>query len=158
MSGRIKFYIPETNQYFTFTDDVLKLLYEYRQVDNRPESGGILFGEFKLPEISISSISLPNKNDHRSRFLFIPEKRYRRLLIKKNFHNGLHYIGEWHTHPQDTPIPSTLDLTSMQDCFIKSHHELHYFLLLIVGLVGDISSAWLSLHNKDNYIKLEVDK
>jgi len=148
--------IPNSNQYLTFSDEVVKLLFTYRQVGDRPESGGLLFGEFKLPEICISCISLPYKNDYQRRFLYIPERIHQQHLIKRNFQKGFHFIGEWHTHPQDRPFPSQLDLSSMQDSFVKSDHELNYFLLLIVGLVEDMSASWLSLHNRESYLKLEI--
>ena len=46
---------------------------------------------------------------------------------------GLHFVGDWHTHPEPTPRPSEDDLKNMQECFAKSVHELRTFAMIILG-------------------------
>lgn len=150
----IKYEIPNSVQYIVIADNVLQTFLEYKQTDNSPERGGVLFAEFDFPQILISDISLPNQKDIQKRFLFIPNKRHQQQIIFSQFKKGLHFVGEWHTHPQNHPNPSQLDIESMQDSFQKSEHELNYFVLLILGLSDDLEAIWISLHNSDSYVKL----
>jgi len=46
---------------------------------------------------------------------------------------GLHYVGDWHTHPEQVACPSGTDRFTMTDCVAKSDHELRGFLLVVVG-------------------------
>ena len=49
------------------------------------------------------------------------------------FKRGLHYIGDWHTHHQWTPVPSARDVTAMRALFVESTHELPGLAIVIVG-------------------------
>lgn len=154
MSGGKKYLIPGSTQYVTVTQEVLDLFEKYRQKNNLPERGGLLFARFQLPEIVICRASIPSKLDVKLKFSFIPNKGHQRRVINSLFRKKLHFVGEWHTHPQMLPSASQLDLNSMKDSFIKSEHELNFFILAIVGLADDDESIWLSLHNAEKYIKL----
>ena len=67
---------------------------------------------------------------------------------------GLHYVGDWHTHPELKPTPASLDISSMKDCFIKSIHELNYFVLTIVGTSPKKANIWVGLINDKKVINL----
>lgn len=44
------------------------------------------------------------------------------------------YIGEWHTHPEDYPSPSTQDLKSLKESFNKNQLAIpHFILMAIIG-------------------------
>jgi integrative and conjugative element protein (TIGR02256 family) len=49
------------------------------------------------------------------------------------FEQGLHYVGDWHTHPEPIPHPSATDTAEILDIFRCSKHELAAMLLVIVG-------------------------
>ena len=74
------------------------------------------------------------------------------------FKEGLHFIGEWHTHPQVDPIPSQVDLYSMRDSFLKSKHELEAFVLIIVGTKSPSLSLWISKHNEEGFKRLQHEE
>lgn len=140
--------IGKSGQSLTISSNVLKFFRKHIQVrSNTPESGGILLAKFSLPQIKIVSATEPGPHDKRQRCLFISDLRQRKNVVSKSFRKGLHFVGEWHTHPQNTPAPSTIDMQSMSDLFIKSSHELNFFVMIIVGNTTDELSLWISLHD-----------
>jgi integrative and conjugative element protein (TIGR02256 family) len=150
--------ITGSSQIIIIHQDVLKKIAKYIQTDNKPESGGLLFAEFKLPKIFVKEISTPNKTDHQGRFEFRPDLIKQQKIINSHFKNGLHYIGEWHTHPENKPVPSTLDIMSMKETFVKSKHELNYFLLIIVGNKVSKDMFWTGLQNSTKTIDLSTER
>ena len=113
-----------------------------------------MFAKFNLPKIIVKEATLPHELDNRSRYGFFPCKEVQQKIILKRFSSGLHFIGEWHTHPEEFPNPSSIDIFSMSDSFNKSKHELNYFVMVIVGSnAGDISLC-VSLHNGSEFIKI----
>ncbi|WP_282059489.1 Mov34/MPN/PAD-1 family protein [Roseobacter litoralis] len=68
--------------------------------------------------------------------------------------SGLHYFGDWHTHPQSVPTPSGTDLSSMADLFSRSKHELIAFLMVIVGTEGFPDGLHVSVHEANAWSKL----
>lgn len=91
---------------------------EFKQdTHEKPESGGCLIGYY-LDEYSfvLTDITVPTKYDHSSRFNFTRSKMSIQdtlsTLFIESFGKKI-YLGEWHTHPQNLPIPSTLDNLSI---------------------------------------------
>ncbi len=146
--------IPHSEQKIQISTSVLDIFKKFRQIDSLPEAGGLLFAEFEFPLIKIVKASPPNKSDKRWRTLFVPNRILQRRLIKKLFKSNQHFIGEWHTHPTNVPRPSSLDLESTMDSFVKSKHELNYFIMVIVGNSLESLELWVSLHNEKGYCKL----
>jgi len=147
--------MPNSDHKIIIGEDVLETLSGYRQKKNDPEAGGLLFAKFKFPEVHIVEASPPNDKDKRWKTLFMPNRIIQRHLIKKQFKEGCHFIGEWHTHPISTPSPSALDLNSTKDCFLKSAHELNYFIMVIVGNSFKELELWVSIHNANCYYQLK---
>ncbi len=118
-----------------------------------PEMGGQLFGIFNGNITTICCATGPREIDKRGRFFFHPARWLERHDIKKKFNQGLHYIGDWHTHPERCPTPSLKDIGSMEDCFHRSEHELNSFILVIVGYAEPPQCLWVSAHNSNSYQK-----
>jgi integrative and conjugative element protein (TIGR02256 family) len=150
--------VPNSEQQILITTEVLEFFSAYRQQGAESESGGILFAEFDFPMIRIIEASPPQPSDKRWRTLFVPNRIFQRQLIKQRFKKGHHFVGEWHTHPQGKPSPSTLDLGSMTDSFLKSKHELNYFIMIIIGNDIRALELWVSVHNSMNYYQLKENK
>jgi integrative and conjugative element protein (TIGR02256 family) len=135
---------------------VVQHLLKSRQLRTRdPEVGGQLFGTFEKHRVRISLATGPRKGDRRSRFSFLPDRGRENIEIKQCFAHGLHYIGDWHTHPEHDPSPSSTDLASMADCFRKSKHQLSHFIMLIVGEDDTPERWWLSAHSAKDTITFE---
>jgi integrative and conjugative element protein (TIGR02256 family) len=146
--------IPNSGQQIVLTRAALEVFSAYLQQGTDPEAGGLLFAEFDFPIIRITEASLPRATDRRWRTLFIPNRMLQRQLIKQRFKKDYHFVGEWHTHPEAKPTPSALDLESMSDSFLKSRHELNYFIMVIVGNTSKNLVLWVSVHNGSNYYSL----
>ncbi len=146
--------LPNSEQQIVLTKAVLEVFWAHLQQGSEPEAGGLLFAEFYFPMIRIIEASSPRATDKRWRTLFIPNRMLQRQLIKQRFKKGYHFVGEWHTHPEAKPTPSTLDLESMYDSFLKSRHELNYFVMVIVGNTPNNPVLWVGVHNGSNYYPL----
>ncbi len=142
-------------QKLVFADEVLDHFGLHRQTAG-PEVGGQLFGTFAGGIIRVTLATGPRSKDKKRRFLFIPSRVRERREITVCFMNGLHYLGDWHTHPEVSPRPSNIDLNSMRDCFTKSRHEHRAFVMVIVGNgSGKDDWLWISLHDANEHLRLE---
>lgn len=114
----------------------------YRQCSSfRSETGGQLFAAFQDNGLSI--VLATRVKGASSRFTFRPNRRAEQGEIEALFLRGLHYVGDWHTHPEIAPNPSVIDENKMMDIFAKSTHGLPFMLMVIVGL--DVFPAGLSV-------------
>ena len=113
---------------------------------NSREAGGQLFATIKDLNWTIIRATGPHTNDVRSRFGFLLRRHEAQVEINLFFKEGLHYVGDWHTHPETTPKPSQQDCRSMQNLVSKSQYELPGLLMLIVGNSGVANDWWLSVH------------
>jgi integrative and conjugative element protein (TIGR02256 family) len=141
------FALPYSEQRLVLTRAALEVFLKYRQQGTEPEAGGLLFAKFNFPFIRIIEASTPHATDKQWRTLFVPNRILQRRLIKKRFNSGHHFVGEWHTHPESNPTPSGLDLKSMGEAFLKSQHELNYFIMAIVGNKVEALKLWVSAHD-----------
>ena len=69
--------------------------------------------------------------------------------------DGLHYVGDWHTHPDPVPLPSMTDLHSISECLIRSRHELNAFVMVIVGTAPLPEALHVSVHDGTSHTVLK---
>ena len=132
----------------TFSATVVSHFARYRQSSRKnTEAGGQLFARFSRNTIDIIRATGPRRGDRRSIFSFLPDRLAERREIKQLFKEGLHYVGDWHTHPQKQPAPSSTDIGSFRDMFQRSRHELQYFVMAIVGTRIGGSGLFVALVN-----------
>jgi integrative and conjugative element protein (TIGR02256 family) len=99
--------------------------------DNTHESGGLLLGYIRGDHFDVETITTPYKNDKFSQFSFERNDRKHLEKLKKKY--GITYIGEWHTHPEDVPFPSPIDILEWNT--IKSTRN-YPLVFLILGFKG----------------------
>jgi len=102
------------------------------------EAGGILLGRFLLnsKDIIIDEITVPMIGDKSSRYSF-----YRSAKIHQNAINAAwnksdgtcHYLGEWHTHPEDYPQPSRRDIVNWNNHLKRDIFSNRYLYFIIAG-------------------------
>jgi integrative and conjugative element protein (TIGR02256 family) len=97
------------------------------------EAGGQLFAIFSDAAIIIKEASGPQRTDHRTRTSYRPDRKAEQEEILERHKRGLHYVGDWHTHPSPRPEPSRVDYRSIQDTVRDSDHRLAGFVLIVVG-------------------------
>lgn len=147
----------ETGQSIVITYSVIDVFTRHQQTSSAaPEAGGLLFARIYPNVIEIVTATEPTKSDIRSRFLFKSSRQTAKTLIKEKFKDGLHFVGEWHTHPEPEPTPSSIDLKSMAESFARSIHQLDHFIMIIVGnQVGEMK-LWVSMHNSKHVLPLTL--
>ena len=119
---------------YAFSDSCLETLANHRQRSCLSrETGGQLFARFELDQVLVDRATLTKGRTKRTRFSFWPDREAERKDIRLLFDEGLHFIGDWHTHPEPHPTPSRPDTTKMLEVFQQSLHELQVMLMVIVG-------------------------
>ena len=76
------------------------------------EAGGLLLGSVHGAHLLIEQATVPTALDKRFRYLFerMPFGHEAIALSRWTASQGtVRYLGEWHTHPEDHPHPSSLD-------------------------------------------------
>lgn len=126
----------------SISNNVLEIFNKFKQDGwKKKESGGIIFCQISEVDKSINliKISTPNKFDSSSRTSFVRDKDAAQILVDFEFINSQGkniYIGEWHTHPENYPRPSSQDITMIKQQFKSSFLCEKFILLLIIGIKG----------------------
>ncbi|WP_313167003.1 Mov34/MPN/PAD-1 family protein [Streptococcus parasuis] len=115
--------------------EIYASLLEYRQMASEPEAGGIFVGKRLLNKtILVVDISKPESDDLRGRFTFSKTSPTHQQFADDYFDKSsgfISLIGEWHTHPEDIPTASKVDIQSW-DKIISDNDDRLFF--LIIGL------------------------
>lgn len=110
-------------------------LLEFRQLGSESEAGGIFVGKRLLNNsILIINFSRPQDNDVRSRYKFSKTSPNHQKFADDYFGKSsgfISLIGEWHTHPEDIPTASIVDIQSWEKIISDNDDRLFF---LIIGL------------------------
>ena len=134
----MKFTRPN-NGLIAFGEAAEATLLSFRQIDsNAKEAGGMLLGRLidNCFDIVIDNATTPLPSDKRGRFFFFRARKEAQKLVNDVWSSSsaaLIYLGEWHTHPEDEPVPSTEDLDNWQRISGKAIYEQESLLFAIVG-------------------------
>ena len=130
----IAYAVGQSGQTLILTDAVLVHLDSHRQLDAKSrEAGGQLFACIDESNIVVERATGPRPSDRRSILSFVPDRIAERREINNLFRAGMHFVGDWHTHPEPQPRPSKTDIRSFRNMFRKSRHQLAGFVMIIVG-------------------------
>jgi integrative and conjugative element protein (TIGR02256 family) len=130
----IVFPIATSGQRLFFSPAVLEHFERHQQLRWwQREAGGQLFVRLALPDILVEEATGPRPSDWRTRYTYRPNRRAEQREIASRYTRGLHFIGDWHTHPDAVPTPSARDIESMQELVTRSEHAFNGFVLAIVG-------------------------
>lgn len=121
---------------------------QHRQMSaTRREAGGQLFARFIDGTIHVVTATGPRRGDRRGRLFFHADQRADQREINAFFKAGLHYVGDWHTHPEDHPTPSSTDVTAMKERFLRSRHQLRGVMMVIVGRADPPRGLYVGQHD-----------
>ena len=151
----LKYEIGQSTQRLVISSAALKHFRKHKQ--QRPgslEAGGQLFARLSLREVVIELATGPRRSDFRARTRYVPDRSAEQPEIDHWHGKGLHYVGDWHTHPEMVPRPSGSDSDSIRDSFIRSKHSLQGFLLVIVGTATFPMGLYVSLNNANTELLL----
>lgn len=122
---------------------MLKML-SYRQDDRKKtEAGGVLLGRFikDSNDIILDRVTVPMIGDKRTRTSFKRGAKMHQRIIDhewKKSKGTCHYIGEWHTHPENYPSPSSVDIKAWKEKLRNDTISNRYIYFIIVGIKGFI--------------------
>ncbi|OSZ76015.1 Mov34/MPN/PAD-1 family protein [Hydrogenophaga sp. IBVHS1] len=102
------------------------------------EAGGQLFGTISLDAVNVEIATGPYPGDERSRYRYRSNPKAAQAAIEQQAKKGLLYLGEWHTHAEDHPSASSLDVDAMKRLIANSRLNSSALLMLIVGLEKNI--------------------
>lgn len=112
----------------------------YRQeTRDKLEAGGVLLGRLikDSTNIIIDRVTVPMIGDKRSRLGFIRyEKTHQRIITStwEKSNGTCNYQGEWHTHPEKWPSPSSQDLKNWKNILQTGVFSSLYLYFVIVGI------------------------
>ena len=121
-----------------FTPAAQNILTKHRQLEpTTDEAGGILLGRILDGGVMVvDTVTGPGGGDRATRFGFRRSKRRAQRAVDRSWHESAgytNYLGEWHTHPEDVPNPSHVDLGNWSKILVRTQCEQDSLLFLIVG-------------------------
>lgn len=108
------------------------------------EAGGLIIGKFRGPHIEVTDITEPFTSDIRSRFSFVrkdPEHARHAAYRWKASDKTETFLGEWHTHPETVPHPSSIDLKSWRKLITANQRNMFFIILGTEGHWGGLGIA-----------------
>ncbi|MNK11142.1 Mov34/MPN/PAD-1 family protein [compost metagenome] len=99
------------------------------------EAGGILLGAVRGNNLEITFATTPVASDSRHPYLFERKSDSHREIAELLWLRSggtIRYLGEWHTHPQDHPKPSSIDISEWR-ILVNKRVDKRPVLAIIVG-------------------------
>ncbi|MEQ5127734.1 Mov34/MPN/PAD-1 family protein [Providencia alcalifaciens] len=144
-------FIDDFDNHVVIMSEIVQRLNSYRQMHySSTEAGGTLIGERRGHHIVVTHISEPGQDDIRSRSRIERKSAHHQQKVNDLFQQSdgfLVYLGEWHTHPEDFPQPSYIDMKS----WLTGLTATETMLVLIVGRKG----VWLGTKFGNNIKSLK---
>lgn len=122
-----------------FHESAAEVVWRYRQLSGRDaEAGGMMLGRLVVEsnDLVIDEVTEPTKLDQKGRFFFIRRRRAAQRRVNQawlNSNGTLNYLGEWHSHPEDDPTPSYIDIGNWRRIVAEARFEQDFLLFAIVG-------------------------
>lgn len=116
-----------------------------------PEAGGILMGYRRGPHIHVTEATAPSRRDVQRRFAFFRNAAYHQRVALRRWNETdqtLDYVGEWHSHPEDNPVPSGIDLREWREITAANIRPMVF---LIVGR----HTNWIGVGLRDRIIEIQ---
>jgi integrative and conjugative element protein (TIGR02256 family) len=138
--------------YVLLAPSVVQRLEAFLSTDSgKLESGGILLGFRRDPHLEVLDSTSPGAKDLRRPYQFVRRCESHQTRATDDWKTSgktIDYLGEWHTHPEASPMPSGIDRSEM----IRRSNE-HRSEVLVELIVGT-HSIWLGIARGGRYIPL----
>ena len=123
-------------------DVVISHVCAFRQTTpHAAEAGGILLGFRRGEHLHVALATPPGPRDRRSKYHFFRAAEFHAQIAHSEWvkaHETMDYVGEWHTHPENHPQPSALDLQEWRQICQRRKDPMVF---IIQGLLG----RWIGL-------------
>lgn len=124
------------------------------------EYGGLFVGRYvnDNKEVLIEETVLPKKF-RSSAFSFERGVEGLRKLLRDFFEQSpsLIYVGEWHTHPDGMPIPSSTDSSALRTIAAHEEVSIENPILLIIGVRSDAYEIGFHVLHQNNIYGYEKE-
>ena len=138
------------------SNSVKEIFEKYKQIGhNALEACGILIGNHRKDgeTLFIKHATIPQERDIRKRNSFIIVSNKHQSILDQYFKKSLNedvYLGTWHTHPENNPTPSTLDISDWNKQFKTN---INLFSRMVFAIIG-IKSINYWINEESGLIKL----
>lgn len=119
-------------------EQILRVFKTHVQQQDGSEAGGLLLGTVHGANMALVEATVPTRWDKRFQYLFERMPFGHRAIAEKRWRlsgGTVRYLGEWHTHPQDYPSPSSIDRTEWIS-LARNRLDGRPLLVVIVGRKG----------------------
>jgi integrative and conjugative element protein (TIGR02256 family) len=146
-------------QALILADDVLEYVRAHQQRNLRAtEAGGQLFGAVTPEEVLVSVATGPYAEDERSRYGYRSDPRAADKAIETQEAKGHSYLGEWHTHAEGRPTPSSYDTATMSAIARKSTLRAGAAMMLIVGQSSPPGGLYVGTFEKGRFRRWSAER
>jgi integrative and conjugative element protein (TIGR02256 family) len=107
--------------------------------EGRPELGGILLGSVRGPHLEITAFTPSAPADERTMTCFVRQDHAHQVAADDAWNRSAHeigFMGEWHTHPSGSPVPSGIDRASWSRLAAHTGHPMCFLLASPQGWCG----------------------
>ena len=138
---------------------VVGVFFSHAQRDpNAMEAGGVLMGRHirGTRDVVVDSVTTPMRGDRRSRFSFHRSQRPHQRALNGAWESSQGtcvYLGEWHTHPEPYPTPSSIDLADWRKRLRHDVVDSESLFFVIVG--QELCAAWEGFRSTREISRLE---
>lgn len=144
-----------------FRDELISKMYSLGKKHYPKEYGGLLIGCYSENKkiAYCDNIILPKKYKS-SKFGFERGNEGLKKALTKLYKQtpSLIYIGEWHTHPDNPPIPSKTDLNAIYEIANDERVLITSPILLIISLDSNHHELGVYVYFKNKMHKYEEEK
>lgn len=128
----------------TISPESVEILTNKIQHDESEDCGLLFASQISNDSIRINSVSEScSIQDEARRCSCTLDIEKANIAILEEFEKSNHtrfYIGEWHTHPEDIPTPSSRDYKSLKDSYHKNKMVVPN--LILMAIVGRKAICW----------------
>lgn len=151
MSYKREWVTANTGIIMVISSEAQQIFLKYSQNENhKTEAGGILIGRRKGAHFEIVAATEPTQHDIRTRTRFVRSEKIHSDIAKAAWvisRGQISYIGEWHTHPQTIPSPSSVDIEEWNK-LSKECKSADGYSMIIVGING----LWCGIAKNTNQV------
>lgn len=135
--------------------DILAAVSDEAGRAGRDETGGILIGYYdgELTAVVDEVVPMPRDSTF-GRSWFRRGQHGLDDLLRNRWRKGLHYVGEWHSHPGGDPAPSGPDRAAMSRIVADPLYRCPAPILLIVGGRAPGFSISVNVFTRDGTVRL----
>lgn len=149
---------PLSDGVLCITEQACADMYSFKQ--DKPalkEAGGLLLGTLfeGSSDIVVRSVTIPLRNDRRSRYRFFRSFGHTILAAKEWWKNDKTRtaVGSWHTHPEPIPHPSPQDFTDWVSISTRGRCPGEVVVNLIIGQAR--TGAWAAKNGEMKFYALQ---